>query len=102
MESRDFISLVALFFKEPDRLVLGDETADEAYDRFAAAVDDVMRTEAAAGDVAVVTHGTVIALFAQRRAGQDPFGLWRKMGLPSFICFDAPGWTVSQVRDRLE
>src|SRR5205085_1642330 len=63
MESRDFISLIALFFKEPDRLVLGDETADDAYARFAAAVDSVIRA-APASDVAIVTHGTVIALFA--------------------------------------
>jgi broad specificity phosphatase PhoE len=99
MESRDFISLVALFFKEPDRLVLGDETADEAYDRFAAAVDDVMNHET--GDVAIVTHGTVISLFAQRRANQEPFALWRRMGLPSFIVFDAPAWRVAEVRERV-
>src|SRR5687768_5980275 len=38
MASREFISMVALFFKEPGRLVLGEETADEAYGRFAEAV----------------------------------------------------------------
>jgi broad specificity phosphatase PhoE len=100
MESRDFISRVALFFREPDRLVLGDETADQAYDRFAHAVDGIVKVEAA-GDVAIVTHGTVIALFAQRRADQDPFALWRKMGLPSFISFDIPTWKVGEIRDRL-
>jgi broad specificity phosphatase PhoE len=100
MESRDFISLVALFFKEPDRLVLGDETADEAYGRFATAVGAVI-DESSAGDVAIVTHGTVIALFAQRRAGQDAFGLWRRMGLPSFVALDAATWRVAALRDRL-
>jgi broad specificity phosphatase PhoE len=30
MESREFISMMALFFKEPGRLVLGNESADEA------------------------------------------------------------------------
>jgi len=92
MESREFISMIALFFKEPDRLVLGDETADEAYDRFAAAVDGILRREI--GDVAIVTHGTVIALFAQRRARQEPFALWRRMGQPSFIVFDTATWRV--------
>jgi broad specificity phosphatase PhoE len=100
MESRDFISLIALFFKEPDRLVLGDESADEAYGRFADAVDAVI-ADAPQGDVAIVTHGTVIALFAQRRANQDPFALWRKMGLPSFVAFEMPTWAVTDVRDRL-
>lgn len=100
MDSREFISLVALFFKQPDRLVLGEETADEAYDRFAAAVDGVI-AEQPESDVAIVTHGTVISLFAQRRARQEPFALWRKMGLPSWIAFEMPGWRVGEVVDRI-
>ena len=98
MESREFISMVALFFNEPDQLVLGEETADEAYDRFAAAVDGIIAAET--GDVAVVTHGTVISLFVQRRANQDPFAWWRKMGLPSFIVLDIPSWRILGGCDR--
>jgi broad specificity phosphatase PhoE len=99
MDSREFISMVALFFKQPDQLVLGNETADETYDRFATAVDEVLAKEA--GDVAIVTHGTVISLFAQRRAHQEPFALWRKMGLPSLIAFETSNWSVSELRDRV-
>lgn len=98
MDTRDFISLVAHFFKEPDALVLGIETADEAYERFAAAVDEVIQQEQ--GDVAIVTHGTVISLFAERRAKQDPFALWRRMGLPSFTVFEMPSWRTVGGRDR--
>src|SRR6478735_987757 len=64
MASREFISMVALFFNEPDSLVLGDETADEAYARFGAAVDEVLAKEGG-GDVGIVSHGTVISLFAR-------------------------------------
>jgi broad specificity phosphatase PhoE len=99
MDSREFISMVALFFREADQLVLGDETADEAYHRFAAAVDRVLEEEP--GDVAIVSHGTVIALLAERRAKQDPFALWRRMGQPSYIVFELPGWKVRETRDRL-
>jgi broad specificity phosphatase PhoE len=99
MESRAFISMVALFFREADQLILGDETADESYDRFAAAVDRVLAEES--GDVAIVTHGTVIALLAERRAKQDPFALWRRMGQPSYIVFELPGWKVRETRDRI-
>jgi len=101
MDSREFISLVALFFKQADRLVLGGESADAAYDRFAAAVDAVIAAEPAERDVAVVSHGTVVSLFAQRRAGQDPFTLWRKMGLPSFAVFELSTGKVLEVRDRV-
>ena len=100
MESREFISMVALMFKEPGRRVLGNETADEAYERFAAAVDGVLQS-AGGADVGIATHGTVISLFAQRRAGEEPFGLWRRMGLPSFIVLETEGWRVVEVCERL-
>jgi broad specificity phosphatase PhoE len=99
MDSREFISLVALFFKQPDQLVLGNETADEAYDRFAAAVDGILQQHP--GDIAIMTHGTVISLFAQRRAKQEPFALWRRMGQPSFIVFETPGWRVTEIVERV-
>jgi broad specificity phosphatase PhoE len=99
MASREFISMVALFFSQPDARVLGNETADEAYARFGRAVDDVLAREA--GDVAIVTHGTVISLLAQRRGGVEPFGLWRRMGLPSYIVFDTDDWRVVEVCERV-
>jgi broad specificity phosphatase PhoE len=99
MDSREFISMIALFFKQPDRLVLGHETADEAAARFEAAVDRVL--EKTTGDVAIVSHGTVISLFAERRAGQEPFALWRRMGLPSFIVLETPGWRVREICERV-
>jgi broad specificity phosphatase PhoE len=99
MESREFISMMALLFSQPERLVLGNETADEAYARFDEAIDGTIEREA--GDVAVVTHGTVISLFSQRRAKVEPFGLWRRMGLPSFIVFEMPAWRVAEVCERV-
>lgn len=98
MDTREFISLIALFFQKPDELVLGLETADEAYDRFAGAVDSSLAAHP--GDLAIVTHGTVIALFLQRRCGQDPFQAWRRMGLPSFIVLDTSTWTPIDQQDR--
>jgi broad specificity phosphatase PhoE len=99
MDSREFISMIALFFKQPDCLVLGHETADEAAARFEAAVDRVL--ENTTGDVTIVSHGTVISLFAHRRAGLEPFGLWRRMGLPSFIVLETPGWRMKEICERV-
>ena len=53
------------------------------------------------GDVAIVTHGTVISLFAQRRAGSEPFGLWRRTGPPSYIVLETEGWRVAEVCERV-
>jgi broad specificity phosphatase PhoE len=84
MRTGEFISSMAQFFRVRDALVLGDETADEAERRIVAAVDRAMR-EHEGKMVAVVTHGTVLALYAAARLGMDAFATWRKMGLPSFI-----------------
>jgi broad specificity phosphatase PhoE len=51
--------------------------------------------------VAIVSHGTVISLFAQRRAQQEPFALWRRMGLPSFIVLDMPQGRVAEICERV-
>src|SRR5262245_63164571 len=80
----DFEAAVARFFAHPSVLVFGRETADQARQRFAAAVDAAV-TAHPAGNLAVVAHGTVIALLAAAHAGMEPFPLWRRLGLPSFV-----------------
>ena len=76
-----FAAAVAWLFEEPGRVVFGEESADSAGDRFAAAV------EALSGDhdEIVVAHGTVIALYVSRIAGIDPYPLWQSLGLPSYV-----------------
>ena len=82
----DFETAIAWLFDEPHRIVFGEESADHAADRFAAAVDAVAEDAAAGGrDAIVVAHGTVIALYVSRVAGIDPFTLWQSLGLPSYV-----------------
>lgn len=95
MRSGEFISMIELFFRRPDELVLGAETANEARARFAAAIDEVM-TRHPQGDVAVVSHGTVIALFLEQHGSGPGFRAWREMGLPSFAVFDLPGLVLRE------
>lgn len=77
----EFETRVARMFAQPDRLIFGEETADEAHARFAAAIDRVWHE----GARIVVAHGTVIALWAARRNNVDPFPLWRALSMPSAI-----------------
>jgi broad specificity phosphatase PhoE len=100
MQSGEFISSVANFFRQPERLVLGRETAREAGDRFERAVEAVL-AERGEECVAIVSHGTVISLLAERKAGLEPFALWRRLGLPSFIVFELPGWTTIEMIERV-
>lgn len=101
MRSGEFLSALAMFFKERDRLVLGRETANDAADRFERAIQSVLAAHPQ-GNVAVVTHGTVLALFAADQGAGDPFLLYRKLGLPSVVTFALPDLRVVDVIERIE
>ena len=96
MRSGEFISHMELFFRRPRELVLGSETAEQATARFEAAVDEALARHAE-GNVAIVSHGTVLALFIARHGDRKPFELWREMGLPSFAVLLAPEMKLESV-----
>jgi broad specificity phosphatase PhoE len=86
-ERDQFEAAVKQFFNQPNELVMGSETADEAHARFAQAVNALI--EARPGQtLAIVAHGTVITLFVSRLVGLEPFPLWQRLGLPSFVVLD--------------
>lgn len=79
----DFERSARVFFENPGELVWGNETAEQAGERFSRAMDEILERYQD-NDVAVVTHGTVITLFVARYAEVEPFGFWKRLGLPSF------------------
>jgi broad specificity phosphatase PhoE len=62
---------IAEFFTRPDKLVLGNETATQALQRFDQAVQAILRQHIE-GNIAIVAHGTVITLFLAQHAGVEP------------------------------
>lgn len=76
------------FFQMPHEVVYGRESADDAHTRFRAALIRLLR-EHPAGTLAVVTHGTVMALLLARANRRDPFALWLELASPSFAVVDA-------------
>ena len=83
----EFESTVREFFRQPDTLVFGRETANQAYERFSGALTSLLAVHKYQ-DVAIVAHGTVISLFISRMTGTSGFGFWEKLGLPSFVVID--------------
>jgi 2,3-bisphosphoglycerate-dependent phosphoglycerate mutase len=74
-------------FENPSTLVFGDETADAAHDRFAAAI--ARQAAKGARDVAVVTHGTILSIYAARHhALPDVFAFWKSLKIPDAILLD--------------
>lgn len=100
MRSRDFISMVELFFRKPDERVLGSESATQALERFERAVDEVIASHSE-GNVAIVAHGTVIALYLARHSDRSGFELWRAMGLPSYAVINLPQRKVENVVEKI-
>jgi broad specificity phosphatase PhoE len=84
-----FEASVKAFFEQPDRLVYGDETADQAYTRFDRAVEAVRDQYPDRSPIVIVSHGTVISLFVGRACGVDPFSVWKSLKLPCMIVFSA-------------
>ena len=95
----EFESAVEQLFRNPDQLVLGEETASQALTRFTAAIDDVI----AAGhtDTIVVTHGTVMTLYAASVAGVRPMDFWRRLGLPSYVVLALPGMRIQSIAESM-
>lgn len=85
----EFEGKVADFFARQGALVLGSETGEDAYARFAKALDAVIEVYAC-GDLAVVTHGTVISLFVSRATGTDLLPLWKRLQLPALVALSLP------------
>ena len=85
-------ALVALFTR-PDALVFGRETATEARARFGLAVDAAL-ADHAEGDLVVVTHGTVLALFVAQHNGVDPLAFWRRLAMPDLAVLAVPGFAL--------
>lgn len=81
-----FEASLTAFFTRPTELVFGNETAAQAQDRFVNAVYATLARHPGQ-NIAIVAHGTVIALFMARLFQLDPMPFWRTLSLPCFIAF---------------
>lgn len=93
LDREQFESRVHEFFRHPDELVMGRETAHQARDRFSNALTSIT-AEYPDQTIAVVAHGTVITLFVEKRTGLEPYQFWKKLDLPSFVVFSLPGYKL--------
>lgn len=98
--SDSFERQVARFFDQPGNLVLGDETADQARTRFGAALQAVL-SRYPEGNLAVVSHGTVISTLVAYHNGLDPFRFWKSLGLPAVVLLDVPSFRLWETVEDL-
>ena len=77
--------LNAAIFREPLQPILGNESAQQALDRFTAAIDGVTRDVPPEHTLVVIAHGTVIALYVAKVRGDDAFTFWKGFDCASFV-----------------
>jgi len=82
-----FQALVREFFKKPETLIFGNETASQALKRFQESVNFLLKRYKDKS-VLIVSHGTVISLYTSWLTGCDGYSLWQDLGLPSFVTLD--------------
>ena len=92
---------ITRFFAQPDELVLGYETADEAHARFARAITQTIGRHAVS-NLAIVSHGTVMTLLITRANRIDPIPFWQSLGLPSFAVLSRPNLSLLELVEGVE
>lgn len=96
-----FQQTLARFFANPGQLVFGEETADGAHARFSTTIEQLLSAAPETTQI-VVTHGTVMSLFVSRSNGLQPFPLWQRLGLPSFVVLALPTMQLVAEVDTIE
>ena len=79
LASEEFDQGIRELFERPGEVVFGEDSAAEALARFRRAVADLEEP------AVVVTHGTVLSLYAAARTCRDPYELWRGLELPEVV-----------------
>lgn len=95
LSAEDFDQAARTFFANPGKLVWGNETAEQALERFDGAVRAVLEARGEEA-VAVVAHGTVISLFVAQYNDIEAYELWRQLRLPSFCVLSTPGFELRE------
>ncbi len=101
LSDAEFQTQIEGLFARPAEVVFGNESADAAHARFAAAVAALV-SAAPAGNLIVFTHGTVLTLFVARaNAGVAPLDFWRRLGLPAVVVLDRDTLALETVLEKV-
>lgn len=100
MGTAAFEMVVVSSIDRPTDRLHGMEPAGEARRRFTAAVEHLIYRHPE-GNLLVISHGTVISLFAAPLLGVPTSDLWRRLGLPSYVAVTLPDLAPVAVVDHI-
>jgi broad specificity phosphatase PhoE len=84
-------------FEEPERAVIGKESANQALDRFSQAIRENVEIILINRNVVIVSHGTVISLFVEKYNNISAFELWQRLSCASFVELNFPGYHLRRI-----
>ena len=93
----DFNARMKRLFGDPNELAFGDETANQAKQRFQRGIESILEGANHAENIVVISHGTVMTLFAAQYNTIDAYDLWRRLKMPSVIVLDMPDFRILKV-----
>ena len=99
LSSERFDLAITDFFRRPQELVLGRETAAEAQARVERAIAEALRRHPC-GDMVVVTHGTVMTLLVAATNTIDMMAFWRRLKMPDYAVLRLPERTLGPVTNE--
>jgi broad specificity phosphatase PhoE len=94
-----FRASVIHFFEHSDELVLGEETGQQALNRFINAVNALI-DQYSDSNIVAVTHRSVITLFAAKFAGVDAVSFWKSLTQPWIGVFSVPEFQILKVHNE--
>lgn len=95
LDREAFLCAIERTFAHPGERVFGAESADEARERFAGTLGQLLARHAER-NLCVVAHGTVLSLYVAEREGSEPYVLWRRLGLPCYFVLSRPNLRLAK------
>lgn len=98
----EFEAQMERFFAQPSQRVYGEESAEEALHRFQAAIEAALAAHTTEGNLGIVSHGTVIALYAAPFFGIGAAAMWNRLSHPAFVAIDTETGIGLRIVDDVE
>ena len=92
-----FHARMKLLFAQPDERVFGDESANQASERFHRGIEAVLGQAKTGENIVIIAHGTVNTLFTARYNALNSYDLWLRLKMPSMIVLDLPDFRLNKV-----
>lgn len=97
----EFLATIQSLFENPDHLVYGEESANQALERFEIALNKCL-SDYPNESIGLVTHGTVLALFIAKYNNLDVFAFWQSLEMPMAFVLSLPDYRLQGIVQAVE